>query len=601
MILLRDEFNRPFNNLFLVQDRNVLSVLKQQPASGDLVLSFDFSVIIEMREKRISTGLLDRIVDPTEMDKYNYPVYDFFEKWHLDENGQDHFCHKGIDFGKTFRQEIWNDITYTSRIAICIKAASYISRKNTICFLTETLASDFCIRFGFDNKKYDLPSTEKTVYSFPVFRWMDEQIRPSSLITHIGVLKGKMTSILLRTLEFFRGYDKNIPGVYIQVYHPTLPLARYAVSKNDFKLYTDGPLKGARKFDIHQRLPQPIISLKQKKTGINLLNKFKHEKHPTLMVDEYDIAPIILSVIEKQLVPRIGVYIATIETLLKYFVKRRLDLIILIANLGITANILLSIAKKRGVKSFLIINGFLSKDFSIEGRDSDWINSYGPCIKEHYFKNASNIVCLGDPRMDSYINALDKKESKLKDIKHISIGAGGYSPLDLNSCLAAEFLFLDTVLKSCDNVRGKGFEFDITLKVRVNGYKNLYDDFVFEYYPDLTINIVDDVPMQEVLSKSDLYVSIYSQTHFEAALLDIPSVYLKTDDETIDPPYNGKSELYTVFDEVGMTNALESFLQGKNIGLEFRKLEVLEKYWGKLDGKCTERNYDFIQKLIDES
>ena len=107
--------------------------------------------------------------------------------------------------------------------------------------------------------------------------------------------------------------------------------------------------------------------------------------------------------------------------------------------------------------------------------------------------------------------------------------------------------------------------------------------------------------MIEVLQKSDFYISIYSQTLFEASCLGIPAVYYKKDNEIKDPPFDAKSELVTVSNVEDMQQAFYDFQNGDKRYDEFLSKEVMEKYVGPLDGKNLERNLDFIHTLLNKS
>ena len=113
--------------------------------------------------------------------------------------------------------------------------------------------------------------------------------------------------------------------------------------------------------------------------------------------------------------------------------------------------------------------------------------------------------------------------------------------------------------------------------------------------------MVREVSIYEVLIRCDLYISICSQTLFEASCLGIPAIYYKEDKEYLDPPFDGKSELVTV-DSIGALK--RAFLDFKNNDARFDAFldkSIMENYIGPLDGKSLERNLEFIYKLLDIS
>jgi hypothetical protein len=143
--------------------------------------------------------------------------------------------------------------------------------------------------------------------------------------------------------------------------------------------------------------------------------------------------------------------------------------------------------------------------------------------------------------MDQYALTPVKKINRINPT--IGIGASGFSNIDLNSFLAVEFEFLREVLTAISNFEAEGTTFRVVLKVRPNGYIKQYQHFLEEYFPGVVDLIVDNVPMREVFDESDLFVSIYSQTLFEASCLVIPVIYHKM--IKIGSPFDCQSELVT--------------------------------------------------------
>jgi hypothetical protein len=280
--------------------------------------------------------------------------------------------------------------------------------------------------------------------------------------------------------------------------------------------------------------------------------------------------------------------------------KNRFDLEIMIANLGLFETILDSCLKNRNVNNYMIINGLLMGEFCDEAKYALHINSYSQSIKKYYFEDKDNVVCLGDPRMDKYINYKPAKiKSISRDFPTITIGTSGYNNLDLISYTAIEFEFMFDILNTFNELNALGYKFNLIIKVRPNGFLSQYVAFTSEYFPYLKINIIQVGKMKDVLESTDLYISIYSQTIFEASCLGIPVIYYKKDKEYLDPPFDNKSELVTASNVEDLKNIYLEFLNNSDIFTAFLDKKVMEKYIGPLDGKNLERNLSFIYKLIE--
>jgi hypothetical protein len=258
------------------------------------------------------------------------------------------------------------------------------------------------------------------------------------------------------------------------------------------------------------------------------------------------------------------------------------------------------ILKTKQVPSYLIINGILGGKFDDEGKYATYINGYSDNIKKHYFFDVENVLCLGDPRMDDYASRTQPKTIN-RITPTVTIGASGFNGINLISHVAIEFDFMFDLLTAFAELRKEGNEFNLIIKVRANGELKQYTAFTREYFPELPLEIVRDTPIIHILSKTDFYISIYSQTLLEASCLGIPVVYYKKDQEFLDPPFDGRSELVTVDSVTAFKKAFLDFKTGHARYDGFLDKTVMEKYIGTLDGKNLERNLNFIYGLLNKS
>ena len=141
MIPLKEEYRKKYRRVFLVQDRCAWAACPETLQSGDLVLSFDYGLIRDVRKAGHESGIIDQVVTPEFMEHMNYVVYEFFDNWYLDAQGKDIFTHRDVAFGNCFLQEVWNDITYPARVAICLLAIKGLQAESFWCGLQEPIAS----------------------------------------------------------------------------------------------------------------------------------------------------------------------------------------------------------------------------------------------------------------------------------------------------------------------------------------------------------------------------------------------------------------------------------------------------------------------------
>jgi CDP-glycerol glycerophosphotransferase (TagB/SpsB family) len=308
-----------------------------------------------------------------------------------------------------------------------------------------------------------------------------------------------------------------------------------------------------------------------------------------------DITKIAYKIIIARVIQSLPKKLSILDASLKYLDKNPINLSVIIANIGECSTVFDLACKSRGIPSYLIINGILGPRFSDESKHATYINSYSEIIKNNYFKDLSNIIVLGDPRMDDYANLLKKSINRVSPT--VVIGASGYSPVDLNSYVAIEFDFMHDVLEALDAVKKTGIDLKVVIKVRPNGYLQQYKRFVSKYFPDLVNNVTAIRTIRQVLTKADLYISINSQTLFEASCIGIPVIYYKIDNEVMPPPFDFNQDLVTVCSVAHLIDAVHLFIADSPIYKIFLNRKIMEKYIGFIDGDNLERNINFIKKL----
>ncbi|KXJ55469.1 MAG: hypothetical protein AXW15_14775 [Neptuniibacter sp. Phe_28] len=186
-----------------------------------------------------------------------------------------------------------------------------------------------------------------------------------------------------------------------------------------------------------------------------------------------------------------------------------------------------------------------------------------------------------------------------RDNHTVVVGASGFNSIDLNSFVSVEFEFIYTVLLGLNQIRTEGQELNVIIKVRPNGYSHQYEKLLSEYFSDFPAVVIDSEPMRNVLERADFYISIYSQTLFEASCLGVPALYFRVDNEIMHSPFDMNSELVTVSSQSELVTAFYDFLEGDRRYDKFLDREVMEKYVGPLDGNNLTRNKEFIYDLLD--
>ncbi|MGB5920490.1 hypothetical protein [Arcobacter sp.] len=600
-LFISDNIYKRFDKIIIVDTYfswNELQV--EYNLDKDVVLTLDFALKHHLENIGGSVFYIDHLINNQVMEENNYLIYDFFEKWHYNKDGEDIFTYKDISFGFSFRQEFWNDFTSYIRFYINLNFLKYMGYNKIFLYSNNKLIEEILTDLNIEFSQHTGIKNFNDSFYFPIEKWMDEKVRAKGLRGFLRSLKQRVSSVFSIVMIIFDKFRKKKKNVFIQEYHPTKKVLAEIKKSDDKKVLLENFSQNS---DFASKLKERTIPIfgnikKYDEVTQSFICKLNEEKyHKLILQDGTDISESIYKIILARITPRLPYFLRTLDSCIKYVNNNRVDLVILIANIGHTATLLDLLCRKKGVPSFMIINGLLGPKYSDEAKHATYINAYSQSIKDYYFENINNVYALGDPRMDDYANIQKNNINRVNPT--VTIGVSGFNPIDLNSYVAVEFDFMYDVLHLFEILQKQKENLQINIKVRPNGYKVQYEKFVKKYFSKLNINILDTIPMVEVLKETDFYISIYSQTLFEASCLGIPVVYYKKDNEILFPPFDEKSELVIAktIDELEL--AFNDFQNNHSRYNEFLKKETLEKYIGPLDGKNLYRNVSFINELLE--
>lgn len=588
-----------FRNIFILDSRNWFASCQDKfDPTTDLVLTYDLALKHEIASMGGQAFYVDHLIDNQAMQENNFLIYDFFRTWHFDAEDKDIFTYKGVPFGFSFRIEFWNDFVFYVRARLCLEKLRDL--KFTSLFvgtklgLIESILDEMQIGYS---QVQPLQNSQFSSYYFPIHRWMDEHIRANGL-------KAKILNLLIwgsGTLLFWHDrlcqLIKRKPAVFVQQYHPTRQILSCLEKNKKLRTVLVTISKSA---PFSRYIPIRLRPKKFQAIAEKLMATFRSKRNAKLILSNgIDVSESIYKIIDKKISSLMSYAISTLDSIIYYLDKNPIHLEVLTSNIGDTVTLLDCVCKAKGIPSYMIINGILGNEFLDEAKYATVINAYSTSIKANYFRGMNNIVCLGDPRMDNY-PVLKQPRIINREFPTITIGASGHNNTDLNSYVAVEFDFIFDVLQALSQIKKQGQKIHVIIKVRPNGYIEQYRNFTNEFFPGLVDEIVDNVTMSAVLEKTDFYISIYSQTHFEASCLGIPCLYYKKDNEVIYPPFDGKSELVTVGCVDDLVEAITDFRSGHSRFDPFLNRVVMEKYIGPLDGKNLERNLNFIYDLLSK-
>lgn len=594
-----------FRNIFLIESREAWEAIQPEfDERHDLLLTYDFGLRKKIEEKGGTARYVDHLCEQSFMQENNFLMYQFFQDWHLDARGEDIFRYRGVDFGFSFRIEIWNDFTFHVRSRLCLEKVRTLNYEqiyiDTGLIMLMEILDDMELPYNC-LERVRSNGTNQLGYFFPIHRWMNERLRtrqPKHILRDIVVT---MQGITMSWIDLIFGISSKKTGVFVQEYYPTRQLLKRLLKHPGIRVMQAhfSAESGFTKYIRERPIPVYGWVQKYKSQAVSLLQEFHQRRSASLiLVGGIDITDSTYRTIERKIIEVLPKSLRSLECVIKYMDRHPLKLEILIGNVGQLAMLVDCVAKSRGVPSYLIINGLMGNEFLDEAKYATVINGYSQSIRDNYFREMENVVCLGDPRMDIYSDSPIRKIDRQKPT--VTIGASGFNNIDLNSYLAVEFEYLADVLSALNRFKQEDRISRITIKVRANGYLHSYRQFINEYFPGLVDEIYDSVEMKSVLEKTDLFISLHSQTLFEASCLGIPCIYHKNDVEVLDPPFNGKSEIVTTSDVNDLMQSIKDFLENKESFNTFMNKGVMEKYIGPLDGQNLDRNFNFVMQLLDK-
>lgn len=587
-----------YNNIYICQNRDYWeSCPFEYNRLTDLVLTVDFALVKKIEGTGGHAGYVDHIADNFLLEDINHELYRFFSKWNQKEDGSDIFTLNSLSFGDSLNISIWNDLTYSARLLANLLELKKYSFNQLHVGTEDKAVHEICRRLFKDYETWDIGLQRKYAeYSFPIFKWMDENIYPSGIKEKIKKYLNKTVQLAKKIASIIPTLKKNGEDVFIHRYHPTEEIIKRLKEDRRYNVILESHTwkKGILR---EERIPNDGDAGSYEAIANELVKKFKVLKSATFSIGGVEFSDILYALIIKRIQAILPRCLKIADAVSIFLDKRNLKLAISITNIGFMNRIVQKYCQLHHIPTYFIINGLLTYSFLDDAKDGTWINAYGESIKKLYFKDKENVVTIGDPRMDAYAKAPKRKINHNEPT--IICGAAGFDNVDLNSYIAYEFDFFNDIVRTCANLKANGRNMKFAIKVRPNGYSYQYRDFLAEYYPDFDATIYDDVPMSFVYERADLYISIYSQTLFEASCNGIPVIYYKKDTQILHSPFDAKAELVTACTTEELHSAIEKFYAQDEIYNPFLKYEIMEKYVGPLDGKNLERNLKHIYGVLE--
>ena len=345
---------KSYRHVFLVQNRDYWdSCPYQYDQKLDLVLSYDFGVVMEVSSRGGNVSYIDHIVESDLMEYYNHETYRFFKKWHCNSEDKDLFYYNDIEFGKSLRIEIWNDITYLVRIFLNLLKLKKLDFKKIYAGIEDKSTLDLLEFLDIKIEAWGIEGTPGyQEYYFPVFRWMNEKIHPSGLKPLIKLIFSKIIDSLFRIADTLNNSSREKINIFIQPYYPTDNIIEQLKRDRRFRVVLEAyNLK--KSIVKERRLPtkKMWIAKRYRRLAEDIICEFKKQKVTEWKIEGLNIDEALYKVIFRRISSSLPQYLQTIDCIHKFFSKRKLRLMITTTNIGMTNCLLQDYCRKRNIPS----------------------------------------------------------------------------------------------------------------------------------------------------------------------------------------------------------------------------------------------------------
>lgn len=551
----------------------------------------DFGLYHSLKEESYTVLFFDRYLDRNYLDELNEEMHFFLNSWYKDKDGRDLFAYNGISFGDSFLLSILTEVSFFTHFFISFIHLKELSYKRLFVALDNDLLS-ILNKTGLAHKRITQSEDKfKQVYYFPIKQWMASAISSNSLRSRTNRLFARTIDYLLSFLDLLL---KPKSRVFIQEYHPTNAIIDELRQRKELEVITSS-FTGKANFLKERRVHYKTFKNAHSRS-FELYNNARLNKVNNWSVQGVDIAVFLYEIIFRIIEGEISHTCSDIQSIEAYFKKNRPLLMIPVTDLWSRNALIMAYCRKNRIPIYFVTNGILASSYWQDAKYATWVNCFSEAVRQGYFRSDEKVKAIGDPRMDFYQN-IDKKSLNF-DCPTITIGTSGFSPVDLNSFLAVEYEFLFDVLKTLLNLKDQDYKFNLQIKVRPNGYLEDYKSFVSEYFPALDVTFFHQQSFKKVIQATDLYITIYSQTLFEAAAMGIPSIYYKNDRQLFFEPFSKTAGLTIAENVEELQSEVETFYLDKKDSDLFLSQEQLVRAIGPLDGMNLKRNLEFIEEQV---
>jgi hypothetical protein len=304
--------------VFVLEDRNFWDSCRDRyDPQKDLVLTFDFRLRHHVRSLGGDAEYIDHLADSALLFRYDFEMYRFFSEWHLDKEGKDIFSYEGIDFGQAFRIEIWNDITFHSRLFLNLRELKSLEYEKIFIGVEDPKVNLILSALSLSSETL-LPHKQDamTVFFFPIFTWNEERLHPNKwgLKVVLRLFLSWLLDGICKAIDLGLFCQAKRKNIFIFPYHPLRPILDALKRDRRIRVISD---KYVLAIDVlkQRRLPIQSIFKKHKKSAFASIRLFNDQKHAMWFIDDFDMGSLLTECILERVSPMIPPILSIIDSI----------------------------------------------------------------------------------------------------------------------------------------------------------------------------------------------------------------------------------------------------------------------------------------------
>lgn len=213
--------------------------------------------------------------------------------------------------------------------------------------------------------------------------------------------------------------------------------------------------------------------------------------------------------------------------------RYRVDAVLVPFDTNPAVRLLVRVAQSLGIPTFVINDGYKGDEIQVEGLSTDVALAWSRAVADHYFvRHPGKTLVTGNPKFNALRGSSWRPPEKRR--LRVLVGSFTFSPVDLNCRRGDAERFLDDVLSGLAAARQVVAD-EVVVKLHPADEPAHYRD-ILERHPDFQVSLRTDGDISEHFAEADLYLTTYSTSLLEAAVV-MPVIYYRVNDQRLGPPF----------------------------------------------------------------